>query len=73
MRNFLNFITWLLHLVSFTDKELTNSLFKALNWLQNVGRQAVMLYLLTNTDKELTNSLLLASDWLSKISVCDLV
>ena len=53
MRNFLNFITWLLHLVSFTDKELTNSLFKAPNWLQNVGRQAVRLNLLLYADKEL--------------------
>ena len=56
-------------IVSFTDKELTNWLFKAPNWLQNVSRQAVMLYLILDIDKELTNSLLLASDWLT-ISVC---
>ena len=47
-------MTWLLHLVSFTDKELTNSLFKAPNRLQNVSRQALVLYLLSYTDKEQT-------------------
>ena len=63
--NILYFMTFLLHLVSFTDKELTNSLFKASNWLQNVIRQAVRLYLLSYADKELINSLVLASDWLT--------
>ena len=55
----------LLDFFKFTDKELTNSLFKAPNWMQNISRQAVMLYLLSYTDKELTNSLLLVSDWLT--------
>ena len=50
-------------------EEVTYSLFKAPNWLQNVSRQTVMLFLLSYKDKELTNSLLFASDWLT-ISVC---
>ena len=42
-----------------TVKELTNSIFEALNWLQNVGRQAVRLHLLSYADKEITNLYLL--------------
>ena len=61
-------MTWPLHIV-LIYKELTNSLFKGPNWLQNISRQAVMLYLLSYVVKELTNSLFLASDWLT-ISVC---
>ena len=63
----------MLHLLSYTDKELTNSLFKAPNWLQNISRQAVMLHLLSYAEKEPTNSLVLASDWLTNISEINLV
>ena len=66
-------VTWLLHLVSFTDKELTYSLFKDTNWLQNVSREAVRLSLLSFADKELTNSLVNPTDWLMNISECDLI
>ena len=71
------FKSWLyfFYLVSWTDKELSNSLSKVPYWLQKVADiQWRFIYLQIQTnDKELTNSLLLASDWLSKISECDLV
>ena len=57
---FFHFVMGLLHLVSFTDKELK---------LTHFSKLQIDCIMEANKHKELTNSLVLASDWLSNISV----
>ena len=60
-RRWFFFKTWLffLYLVSWTDKELTNSLSKAHNWLQNVSRR-----LFTFICRQRTNKMTCTWFWL---------